>query len=61
MCPQGGMDEPGERPGGKLSQGCTEGAAESPSHAGAQERGGGIGSVPVGTDLEFQLMPSGHH
>lgn len=55
------MDEPGERPGGKLSQGCTEGAAESPSHAGAQERGGGIGSVPVGTDLEFQLMPSGHH
>lgn len=30
-----------ERPGGMLRQGCMEGAAESPSHACAQERGRG--------------------
>lgn len=53
MCPQGRMGEPGERPRGKLRQGCMEGAAESPSHAGAQDRGGGIESVPVGMDREF--------
>lgn len=37
-----------EQPGGMLRQGCVEGAAESPSHACAQERGGDIESVTRG-------------
>ena len=53
------MDDPGEWPGGMRRQGCMEGAAESPSHADAQERGRGIKSVPLGTDHEFQLIGNG--